>query len=322
MKNTVTEKLISAVKSKARPAAGKEEIAFLRDFYHRLSGQDFAAAQALEFRAAALRHRKLGATREPGKTLIEIYNPRDNRSQSVDHRAVDHRDATLITIITDDKPFIIDSLTVKLNAMRKTPHRSTHPNFEVRRDGRHRMKSMTRFKGKQEKSQVGSVIESYIQYVVDFTPENEHKSLQRELHNVIADLEIVVKDWKKMRRNTLSLAEKIESLEQDSPLKEHGELLRWMENHNFAFLGYAEVEVSKTARQTSIDGKSVLGVLRAAHRRDSRRGNGYSAAGGARPIFAGGFHQSPATLDHSPRQLFRLHFDRPRIRCRRHRKQK
>ena len=270
MKNTVTEKLISAVKSKARPAAGKEEIAFLRDFYHRLSGQDFAAAQALEFRAAALRHRKLGATREPGKTLIEIYNPRDNRSQSVDHRAVDHRDATLITIITDDKPFIIDSLTVKLNAMRKTPHRSTHPNFEVRRDGRHRMKSMTRFKGKQEKSQVGSVIESYIQYVVDFTPENEHKSLQRELHNVIADLEIVVKDWKKMRRNTLSLAEKIESLEQDSPLKEHGELLRWMENHNFAFLGYAEVEVSKTARarQTSIDGKSVLGVLRAAHRRD------------------------------------------------------
>lgn len=296
MKNTVTEKLISAVKNKARPAPGKEEIAFLRDFYHRLSGQDFVAAQAPMFRAAALRHRKLGTTREPGKTLIEIYNLKDDRNKSVDRR-----DATIITIITDDKPFIIDSLTIKLNALRKTPHRSAHPNFEVRRDDRHRMKSMSHFKGRREKPGDDSVIESYIQFVVDFTPENEHKSLQRELQNVMADIEIVVKDWLKMRRNTLSLAKKIESLEQGSALAEHGELLRWMANHNFAFLGYAEVEVAKSARarQPSIDGKSVLGVLRAAYRRD------HSAAMAILPPVAHG-QSSPVVFTKS-RQRSTIH---------------
>ena len=268
MKNTVTEKLLATVKNQVKPPPGKDEIAFLRDFYHRLSGQDFTAHKALEFRAAALRHREFGKVRAPGKTLIEVYNLSDKSNPSVDHR-----DATLINIVTDDKPFIIDSLTIKLNAMRKTPYRSVHPNFEVRRDRRHRAQTMSRFKGKQAKLQDGAVVESYIQFVIDFTPENEHQSLRRGLQNVLADIEIVVKDWKKMRNHALSLANTVGSRAPGGNLpaqSEHGELLRWMENHNFAFLGYAEMEVTETARgpESVIDGTSVLGVLRAAYRRD------------------------------------------------------
>ena len=283
MKNTVTEKLITAVKNQVKPAPGKDEITFLRNFYHRLSGQDFAAHKAAEFRVAALRHRKLGDTRAPGKTVVEIYNQNaepgssHNQSRNQSHnqsrnqsrnQSLEQRDVTIINIVTDDKPFTLDSLTIQLNAMRKTPHRILHPNFEVRRDHRRRILSMSRYQGKEVKPLGDIEIESYLQFVIDFTPQSEHKHLQQALQNVIADIEIVVKDWKKMRNNMLSLAREMEQRKQKPESNEHGELLRWMESHNFAFLGYAEMEISGSARaqKITIDKQSALGVLRAACR--------------------------------------------------------
>ena len=274
MKNAVTEKLLTTIRNKVKPTPGRDEIAFLRDYYHRLSGQDFTPSKALEFRAAALRHRKLGQVRAPGKTLIEVYSLSDadrgtrKGAHNNNGKSAEHRDATIINIITDDKSFIIDSLTIKLNSLRKTLHRTVHPNFDVQRDHRHHRRAMTRFKGRQMQSERG-VIESYIQFVIDFTPQNEHPSLVRALQSVIADVEIVVRDWQKMRRNALALAEQMDGQRRGPAVSEYGELLQWMENHNFAFLGYAEVEVVDTAhgQKTTIDGKSVLGVLRAAHRR-------------------------------------------------------
>ncbi len=274
MKNPVTDKLIAAIKSQAKPPPDKDEIAFLRDFYHRLSGQDFTARKALEFREAAQQHRRLGTIRAVGETLIAIYNPTAGG---------DDEETTRLSIIAEDKPFIIDSMVIKLNAMRKTPHRITHPSFVVRRDKRRRMTAMTRFKGALDSPQPGekdrekdpSEVESYIQLSIDFTPPGEHSGLLRELHEVMADIEIVVADWAKMRAKTLGLAAEVEQ----RGGAEHGQLLRWMENHHFAFLGYAELvldenagegageNIAKTAKPTTtIDQKSALGVLRAAYR--------------------------------------------------------
>jgi len=274
MKNPVTEKLIKAVKKRAAPRA--DEIAFLRDFYHRLSGQDFAADKALEFRDAALRQLRLASVRAPGQTLIEIDNlaaPGDSADAADAPPSANDRDATLISIVTDDKPFIIDSLTIKLNRMRKTLHRTVHPTFEVRRDANHRIIELSRYQGARPGATAearGGLLESYIQFVIDFTPVSEHRRLRRELRDVMADIEIVVRDWAKMRRRTLALAEKIEGRKRGPVFAEHGELLRWMENHNFAFLGYAEMEIADGENNNAavIDRRSLLGVLRAAHRSD------------------------------------------------------
>ncbi|MGI9311126.1 MAG: NAD-glutamate dehydrogenase [bacterium] len=289
MKNAVTEKLISAVKSRSASAPGEDEIAFLRDFYHRLSGQDFAADKALALRRAALRHRRLGRVRKAGETLIEIYNLDAARDESIGEQ-----DATVINLITDDKPFIIDSLTIKLNALRKTPQRIAHPTFTVRRDARHRVVAMHRYTGKKSKAtptdQGGAIasdgdgaiasdgdgaIESYIQFAIDFTPPSEHQRMARELRGIVADLEIVIDDWAKMRARTRELAAMLDQRKHGPAFAEHGELLRWMESHNFAFIGYAEmsapahadgesgVESNARGRGARIAANSTLGILRA-----------------------------------------------------------
>ncbi len=283
MKNPITEKLIAAVNHQVTPTPDKAEIDFLRDFYHRLSGQDFTADKAPALRAMALRHRQLGAVRAPGKTLLDIYN-----LHTEPHQDAAGQDITIIHIITDDKPFLIDSLTIQLNAMRKTPHHTTHPNFEVRRDSQHRRQTMSRYKepplskpktdkpetdkptgGEPNQAHGDRIVECYLQLVIDFTEPKQHKSLLRELRTVLTEIEIVVKDWAKMRARTLALAAQI-GARKTTPMAEHEALLRWMENDNFAFLGYAEVDIEETARggKASIDEKSLLGVLRAAQRRD------------------------------------------------------
>jgi len=283
MKNPVTEKLIAA--ARRRGAAGADSIAFLRDFYHRLSSQDYAAHKAAEFCAAALRLRRLAEVRAPGRTLIAIDNIAGDAEvagdASADAQRMDERAATVISIVTDDKSFIIDSLTIKLNALRKTPRRTAHPTFEVRRDADNRIIELSRYQGARPGAAAearGGRLESYIQFVIDFTPASEHRDLRRALRDVMADIDIVVRDWAKMRARALALAETIEGRKPGPAFAEHGELLRWLENHNFAFLGYAEMEVAadgdgdndtgKTIN-AAIDRNSVLGVIRAAYRRDS-----------------------------------------------------
>ena len=263
MKNAVTEKLIHAVKHQLRPPPPADEIAFLRDFYHRLSGQDFSANNALVFREAALRHRKLGQVRAPGQTLIAAHNTADIRDRVLMHNGAPAREATIVALITDDRPFLIGSLTMKLNAMRKSPQCAAHPTFAVRRDRRHQMISMARCKDSNALQAGEDALESYVQFAIDFTPPREHPRLLREIREVIDDVGVVVADWSAMRERALGLAQALQRGARTDT--EHAALLDWMANDHFAFLGYVEMTVHADAdgARAVLDDSSALGVLRA-----------------------------------------------------------
>ena len=256
MKNPVTEQLLGTLRAQAKSPPDTRELEFLRDYYHRLSQQDFTRRKAQALRDAALRHQRLGQTRRPGATLIEMYNPAGARK-----KLAAEPDPTIINIITDDKAFTLDSLTILLNSMRRAPRRIIHPTFQVTRDARHRRLRMTR-RGGNTLARAGAV-ESYIQFVIDFVPVGEHKNMIRALRTVLADIEMVVTDWDAMRARTIALAKTMRGDEDRA-------LLEWMENHNFALLGCADLLVRPAAGKPRvlIDGESARGLLRAAHQSD------------------------------------------------------
>lgn len=268
MKNSVTEKLIAAVKQQAKHPLEENEIVFVRNFYHRLSGQDFTPNKALGLCATALRHRHLGSVRVPGETLVEIYNVAQKKIE-----AIDDRDTTIINIITDDKPFLISSLTILLNSMHKTPRRVVHPIFAVQRDDKHRMQKMARYQSQKvhrDDEAERYEAECYIQYTIDFTSPDEHKSLLWALRQTLGKVASVVTDWQKMRDHTLVLAEQLKPSKNALIPEEYAELLQWMATDHFTFLGYADVVIVERAdtQQISIDKKTVLGILRTAHEHD------------------------------------------------------
>ncbi|NKB77288.1 MAG: NAD-glutamate dehydrogenase [Gammaproteobacteria bacterium] len=272
MKNSVTESLISALKEKSKHALSPKDIGFLKVYFHRLSGQDFNLKQAPSFKKIAFQHRELGRIRRPGKTLITISNEGGNEAKDTSGKgSVD----TIITIVTEDRPFIVNSVAMKLNNINKTPLSLLHPIFSVSRGRDHHVIDIEKYHDKHSeslaktsrkgKSDVKLLIESYIQIRISYTPESEHRALSKKLKKVIDDIAIVYRDWKAMRHHTAELAMLVESDRKGPVFAEYGAFFDWMTQNHFAFLGYCELEVTQqgTKKTTLLDNTSLLGVLKA-----------------------------------------------------------
>ncbi len=278
MKNSVTESLISALKRSNKTSLSVEDIDFLKAYFHRLSTQDFNVTQAGSFKNIAFRHRELGANRRPGKNLIDITNgdESDNSEKPKVSKTKGATRDTIITIVTEDRPFIVNSLVMKLNHINKTPLSLLHPIFSVSRGRDHRIISIEKYrdqhskalteKSKSSKSGIKLLIESYIQIRIDYTPKSEHVKLTRVLNKVINDIAVVYKDWGKMRQHTSDLAKLVESNRKGPVFAEYGPFFDWMTENHFAFLGYCELEVIQQGHKqtTKLDPNSLLGVLKAA----------------------------------------------------------
>ncbi|MFO1155815.1 MAG: NAD-glutamate dehydrogenase [Rhodospirillales bacterium] len=76
---------------------------------------------------AAFAHWRLGEQRTPGTALVRAYNP----TLDADGWRSEH---TVVEVITDDMPFLVDSLTAELNRRDLSVHLVVHPVIAIRRD--------------------------------------------------------------------------------------------------------------------------------------------------------------------------------------------
>ena len=255
MKNSVTEALISRLKKLHKQKISNNEIEFLRTYYHRLSGQDYDSDKADELRSIALNHKKLGRLRKPNEFIIDIRN------------LGSENDNTVIYITLGDQPFVINSLLMKLNAIQHSPSRVLHPVFAVKRNADHKAVEYRKLQNSESDTAKNTFIESHTHFVVDFIPENEHANVVKSLSKVIEDINVVVRDWKRMRQKVLEQADQLESIRKGPVFAEYGEFFRWMSENHFAFMGYGEFELEKSGKSEKIilDKSSLLGSLKSAH---------------------------------------------------------
>ena len=266
MVNSVTESLISTV-SKSKPTPSESEIEFLRAYYHRLSGQDYSTDQASNFRNFALTHQQLGKTRKPNEIIVHLQNSSNsNGSLNESEQA-----QTSIYVISDNFPFIINSLRICLNSLRKTPLRTIHPVFEVSRNKNniatgYRKYSSNQDNDKDEVDSGGVCIETFIHFLTDYIPENEHQDIARLLNRTLSNIVTVVTDWLAMKTQALEIAGALKSTGTSPEYSEYPEFIQWMTEDHFLFLGSCELEltVSGDTRKFELDQTSPLGVLRTA----------------------------------------------------------
>src|ERR1700760_2614258 len=100
-------------------AAGPAE-AFVRQYYRWVSPDDLAERSELDLYGAALAHFNLARTHTPGSTKVRVYNPQfEVHGWQSTHTAVE--------IVTDDMPFLIDSVAMELNRRGFAVHSIIHP---------------------------------------------------------------------------------------------------------------------------------------------------------------------------------------------------
>ena len=123
----LTEEVCSRVREHLDGTDAELAQAFTRQFYRWVAPEDVADRDPLDLYGLALGHFNFARERTPGTPKVRVYNPRfeDDGWQST-HTAVE--------IVTDDMPFLIDSVSMELNRRGCGVHLIIHPVISVRRD--------------------------------------------------------------------------------------------------------------------------------------------------------------------------------------------
>ena len=101
--------------------------AFVRQYYQWVPAEDLADRNPLDLYGAAVAHYNLAQQRAPGEAKVRVYNPDfEQHGWQSPH--------TLIEIVSDDMPFIVDSVTMQLGRLGYGIDLVIHPVMRVRRD--------------------------------------------------------------------------------------------------------------------------------------------------------------------------------------------
>ncbi|KOX10934.1 MULTISPECIES: NAD-glutamate dehydrogenase [Micromonospora] len=229
-------------------------------FWRFAPDEELVGLTAEEMLDAARAHRDLAQQRVPGELKLRIHEP---------HADQHH---TVVEIVTDDMPFLVDSVTALLNSYHLDVHLLVHPLVVVRREPLGRLTEVSA-DVEPDDAIAGDIVESWMRIEIDPVRDaDERDRLRRELQRVLTDVREAVEDWPKMRQRALALADELASARTadnrppvpEKDITDSVELLRWLAHDHFTFLGYREyrlVDVPDASSSDPVDGKALEAVL-------------------------------------------------------------
>src|SRR5437763_5161428 len=253
--------LIVGICDRVREALPEREAAmaesFVRQYYHWVPPSDLAGRSEADLYGAALAQWRLSQTRLPHEAKVRVYNPeRDRDGFESPH--------TVIEIVSDDMPFIVDSVTMELARQGCTLDVVIHPVIRVRRDEQGRLFDVVESAPGAAAGMAESVLHAEV--VREHDP-GRLVALTEALERLLDEVAAAVGDWQKMRSRMLELADELD----DAPVpvdrrevQEVQSFLRWAAEDQFIFLGYREYDLREDSDETVLEVRpeSGLGLLR------------------------------------------------------------
>ena len=253
----IRDELVEAAAERAPDIAD-----LIRLYYRHTPAEELLGDDPANLVGAVRSHQQLAATRIPGRATVRLFNP----TQADDGWS---RDATVIQIVTDDMPYLVDSVTAELS--RRSTHvvRIVHPIVVLTRHIAGELQEIHPDADVAAPPE-GASVESWMYIEIDLiTDPDRARELDTRLSTVLSDVREVVEDTTKMADAALSLADELDETPPPLPgpeVTEGAELLRWLADGHFTFLGYRRYELVATdgGDEPALRGMlaSGLGVLR------------------------------------------------------------
>jgi len=215
-------------------------------WFRQLDADDLAERALPDLCGALLSHWQFGATRRPGQPKVRVLNP-----STAEHGWSSRH--SVIEIVNDDMPFLVDSTTAEINRQGLTLHLIVHPIYDVERDAEGRLTAIRTPGGAK-----GATRESWISIEVDRLGDAQQVAeLAAGIERVLADVRAAVDDWKPM---VARLAEAIAELGAApaalaASVSESRAFLEWLAANHFTLLGYRQ------HRLVSEDGEDMLRLV-------------------------------------------------------------
>ncbi|HKX10586.1 MAG TPA: NAD-glutamate dehydrogenase domain-containing protein, partial [Stellaceae bacterium] len=238
---------------------------FVNQFYGHVPPEDVVPRGADDLYGAALSLWQFAQERAPGRAKLRAFNP---RLDAEGWRA----GRTVIEIVNDDMPFLVDSVTAALNGLGLTVHLVIHPILRVTRDAKGKLVSLLDPEASDGPGGNGAAValrESAMHVEAsEQTNPQRLAEIASTLERVLADVRAAVTDWRTMVERLESVRESVQqtpaALLPPADVAEAAEFLAWLEDDNFTFLGYREYRFA--AQGDGIDVGIVegsgLGILR------------------------------------------------------------
>jgi glutamate dehydrogenase len=226
----VESELIESVCERVRERVAPEEVAdaeaFVRAYYRRAPADDLRGREPLDLYGAALAHRAFGRDRARGELRVRVYNPTfEQHGWQSPHTALE--------VVSDDMPFLVDSLSMLLSRRELGIHVFVHP-------------------------VIGD--ESYMHVEIDRQADG-FDALADAVRDVIGQVRAAVEDWQPMRERMRALIDEPAPAGVDpAEIEEARALLAWLVDDNFTFLGYREYRL--VGEELHLVEGSGLGLLR------------------------------------------------------------
>ncbi|MEV6182610.1 NAD-glutamate dehydrogenase [Streptomyces sp. NPDC052015] len=235
-------------------------LSFLQRYYLHTAPEDMTDRDPVDIFGAAFSHYRLAENRPQGTANVRVHTPTvEENGWTCSHSVVE--------VVTDDMPFLVDSVTNELSRQGRGIHLVVHPQVVVRRDVTGKLIEILPGGPAAGQSAHDAHVESWIHVEMDReTDRADLKQITADLLRVLSDVREAVEDWEKMRDAALRIADRLE----DEPVPgdlaepevaEARELLRWLADDHFTFLGYREYQLREDDSLAAVPGTG-LGILR------------------------------------------------------------
>jgi glutamate dehydrogenase len=258
-KAEILDRIVATINDKV-PEERREQLAsFARQYYQRTAPEDLLERDPDDLYGAVLAHWRAAQRRQPGVAKVRVYSP---RFEEHGWRSVH----SIVEIVTDDMPFLVDSVTMEVNRHGLIIHLPIHPVIAVRRDQAGELLEVLPPDADAE----DAIRESFIHVEVDRQSEPEVlDKLRAEIERVLCDVRAAVEDWEEMGDQVGAILAEFDERPppvDEAELAEAKALLEWIRDHHFTFLGYRAYDLLQQDGEDvlrPVEG-SGLGILRQA----------------------------------------------------------
>jgi glutamate dehydrogenase len=261
------DRLAAEVRKRVGSDLGVSAEHFVRRYFAHVAPDDVIYTSFDTLLGGALSLWEFGAQRDPGQPKIRLFNPvADENGWGLEH--------TVIEIVNDDMPFLVDSVSAEITSRDRKIHLLLHPVIRVRRDASGNRVEITDTIG----APTDAVVESYMHVEIDQeTSPAELEAIRAALERILAQVRLSVEDWRQMRERLATDLAEIETAKLPMPPEEVDEakaFLRWLDHGNFVFLGHRRYTFETRDGRDFLTPKpdSGLGILREIRTESVHRG--------------------------------------------------
>ncbi|MBT1449689.1 NAD-glutamate dehydrogenase [Glaciecola sp. XM2] len=234
--SVLLDQVFALINEKVDPQESNLVSQFAHLLYKNMSFNDLSGRSDSDLYGAALSLWRQLQEKHTGEPLIRVFNPEiAKQGWQSSH--------TIIQIIVDDMPFLVDSVRMAINRLQITSHLILHSPMHFNRDAN---KKVIDFVDGESRNKAHCSETVFFIEVDRLSRATDIKKLTDELHSVVSEVSLSVSDWQSMREKLAQITKSFDSSKSDSCSEETLQaktFLNWLNDHNFTLMGYRYYDV-------------------------------------------------------------------------------